>query len=514
MSDENKAIGRIALKRKVVSQEEFDRAKVANSPADGSAPPATRPISSANSATSEALRALSEQHGVPAIDLDHAVIDAETLAFVPREVALLSRILPLLASDDRLLLAMADPSQRRVIDEIEFVTGRRVFPYVALSHQLEHTIAAAYDAKDAGEAHYTAPHASADDVARMRAALPGGAAATAQRVSQSGEPPAKVQGSAVSTSTSQFGFTATTSVATRSIAPPSDPDLEALSNEISQLSQLTSEQRVEVGIDRALASSNGRSVLVVDDDDDIRKLVSTVLRREGYQVLEAPTGLVALQVLRETTPSLILLDAMLPGVHGFDIAQRLHGGAKYKFVPIMMMSAVHRGWSIIEDLKANYGIADYIEKPFRVVELTAKVNRLVAHDGNSRGRPIDLETIDDRAAKCLASGIDAYHEGSIDKAIALFKQGITLDPLAYRMHYYLALVYGKAGRLFDGIHELEQAIGLNPKHFPAVKNLAVLYERAGFRNRSVELWERCVSLAPDAETRDSVRAHLAGLRRP
>ena len=99
----------------------------------------------------------------------------------------------------------------------------------------------------------------------------------------------------------------------------------------------------------------------------------------------------------------------------------------------------------------------------------------------------------------------------MDAAIELLKSGTQIDPLAYRLHFHLALLYGKKGQIYDGIGELEKAIELNPKHFPALKNLAVLYEKAGFKHRAIEMWERCIHTAPDPETRAQIKDHLVGL---
>jgi tetratricopeptide (TPR) repeat protein len=174
-----------------------------------------------------------------------------------------------------------------------------------------------------------------------------------------------------------------------------------------------------------------------------------------------------------------------------------------------MMSAVYRGWRIAADLKANYGIEDYIEKPFRIAEILAKVARLLERKGAPP--PADTEQISRNAAKYLEDGIAAYKAGEIDLAISMLRKGITVDPLAYRLRYHLALIYGKQGQIYDGITELERAVDLNPKHFPALKNLAVLYEKAGFRHKAVEMWERCAHVAPDPETRESIKTHLLKL---
>ena len=66
---------------------------------------------------------------------------------------------------------------------------------------------------------------------------------------------------------------------------------------------------------------SGKLILVVDDEEDIRKLVRRLLTDKGHRVIEADRGLVALRLVKEHAPDLILLDAMLPELHGFDIAR-------------------------------------------------------------------------------------------------------------------------------------------------------------------------------------------------
>jgi DNA-binding response OmpR family regulator len=274
---------------------------------------------------------------------------------------------------------------------------------------------------------------------------------------------------------------------------------------------LSPEMRNAAGMVPAKAGGSGKKILVVDDEEDIRKLVRRLLVDKGHQVVEADRGLLALRLVKEEKPDLILLDAMLPELHGFDIAKRIKGSDKYGAIPILMMSAVYRGWRIAEDLKANYGIEDYIEKPFRIAEMVAKVTRLLERPAGGGATATDPEEISRNAAKYLEEGIAAYKSGHIEDAIEMLRKGITVDPLAYRLRYHLALIYGKQGQIYDGINELERAVDLNPKHFPALKNLAVLYEKAGFRHKAVEMWERCVHVAPDPETRTSIQAHLGKL---
>lgn len=493
MSDEKKQLGRILLKRRLITPEELEKQLKTQQQARDGVPIASRIAASGIVPETEVLRALSEQYGVPGIDLNQLALSLAHLDMVPREVAESSRVLPVLVRDDRLFLAMANPQDKRVIDELEFVTGRRIYPYVAITTTLEKMIRDAYDAKERGETHLAGPLAPQRAAAQVEAEPP----AQRERNSvQPGAPPVVVDqdvsqsAEKISLVTDEFG---------------------EMGEEVSKVAMLTDELRNAAGIDsRPLENANAKRILVVDDEEDIRKLVRRLLTDRGHRVIEADRGLIALRLVKEETPDLILLDAMLPEVHGFDIARRIKGSTKYGSIPILMMSAVYRGWRIAEDLKTNYGIEDYIEKPFRIADLMQKVDALLTRDPTI-APPRDPEAMHQEAVRYLEEGIAAYKGGEVDLAISLMKKGISIDPLAYRLRYHLALIYGKRGQFYDGITELERAVDLNPRHFPALKNLAVLYEKAGFKNKAVEMWERSMHAAADQETRDSIKAHLLRL---
>lgn len=253
------------------------------------------------------------------------------------------------------------------------------------------------------------------------------------------------------------------------------------------------------------------TILVVDDDAENRRMLTRFFSEKGYRVIEADRGLTALRLVKEQTPSLIVLDAMLPELHGFDIAKRIKGSRKYGHIPIVMMSAVHRGWRYAEDVKASCGVSEYVEKPFRIAEMMEAVDRALSAAPPNEGEGEEEALASADAEQALADGIAAYHAGDLEAAIAHLKRGVGIDPLAYRLHFHLGLLLGKRGVLYEAIQALETAIGINPRHFPALKNLAVLYQKAGFRNKAIETWERSLSAAPDEVTRQSIKEHLVGL---
>jgi CheY-like chemotaxis protein len=531
-NDDKKPLGKILLQQKLISQRDLDTAlrEQTHQPVDKPRPLASRLTERGVVSEVDALRALSEQHGVPGIDLTQIAVLLEHLDLIPREIAEAHLILPALVKDDRIFLAMATPSDKRVIDELEFVTGKKVYPYVALSTTLEKTIHDAYDLKMNGETYYLGPNVPEETLRQLglqkhpstEKDIP--AAARAKPTSVAPDAPAapavivdkaiEKAGFEAELETGQFGQLSAEEVSTvttlpdelRGGGPPTAMQREQAAK---------SDSRSVSSAVKAMPGSGSKVILVVDDEEDIRKLLKRLLADKGHRVVEADRGLLALRMVKEHTPDLIVLDAMLPELHGFDIARRIKGSEKYGQIPIIMISAVYRGWRIAEDLKNNYGIEEYIEKPFRITEVLKAVTRLLQErDEKRRAQPQlsrDPEAVSAEAEASLKKGIDAYKAGELDKAIDHLKHGVGIDPLAYRLRYHLALLYGKKGMVYEGISELERAVDLNPKHFPALKNLAVLYEKAGFKHKAVEMWERGAHAAPDDATRASIKKHLLDL---
>lgn len=110
------------------------------------------------------------------------------------------------------------------------------------------------------------------------------------------------------------------------------------------------------------------SILVVDDDARMLRMVQQILELEKYRVLTAVNGESALALFDEETPSLVLLDIMMPGMDGFTVCRRIR---EFSQVPIIMVSAKHNDTEKVEGLDA--GADDYITKPFSAPELAARV---------------------------------------------------------------------------------------------------------------------------------------------
>jgi DNA-binding response OmpR family regulator len=117
------------------------------------------------------------------------------------------------------------------------------------------------------------------------------------------------------------------------------------------------------------------TVLVADDDDDIRDLVSFRLQTAGYEVVTADNGNDALKTARWKLPDLIVLDVSMPGMSGFDVCHQLRAAPRTAYIPVMMLSARTQLTEI--DLGLALGADEYMLKPFSTAELIRRVRWLL-----------------------------------------------------------------------------------------------------------------------------------------
>jgi len=117
----------------------------------------------------------------------------------------------------------------------------------------------------------------------------------------------------------------------------------------------------------------GDKVLVVDDEWEIRHLLSQFLTEEGYEVILASNGEEAIELAERENPQVILLDILMPGIDGIETCKRLKAGEKTRFIPIIMATAL---WDrYMEAIEA--GAEDVVTKPFNLTELSHRVKSIL-----------------------------------------------------------------------------------------------------------------------------------------
>lgn len=130
-----------------------------------------------------------------------------------------------------------------------------------------------------------------------------------------------------------------------------------------------------------------QSVLIVDDDENVHEFLNLYLKKEGYATISAYNGNEAIRLFKEHSPSIIILDVMMPGMDGLKVCKTIRNESK---VPIIMLTA--KDEDIDKILGLEIGADDYITKPFNPREVTARIKAVLR-------RVDDFSNLSDRVLK-------------------------------------------------------------------------------------------------------------------
>lgn len=120
--------------------------------------------------------------------------------------------------------------------------------------------------------------------------------------------------------------------------------------------------------------SQDKTILIIEDDEQIAYILSFLLEREGYTIVAAADGQMAHDIISEIDPPmLVLLDIMLPFIDGFDLIKYIRSLEQWEKVPVIMLSAKFQESDIVQAFEA--GANDYVVKPFQPMELLARIKR-------------------------------------------------------------------------------------------------------------------------------------------
>lgn len=188
-----------------------------------------------------------------------------------------------------------------------------------------------------------------------------------------------------------------------------------------------------------------RSIIIVEDDEDIADSIRYNLEREGFRARIARTGEDALNLILDRPPSLILLDLNLPHMNGFELCRRLRAESATARVPILMLTARADEADMV--LGLNMGADDYVTKPFSMRELVARVNAALRR---SEGSETEHQIFDDGSLRIDPATFSVSYKGRdvrmTRKEFALLSElarhqgrvltrGVLLDRV-WGVHYY------------------------------------------------------------------------------
>ncbi len=221
-------------------------------------------------------------------------------------------------------------------------------------------------------------------------------------------------------------------------------------------------------------------VLVIEDDDDIRELVSFSLEDEGYHVEQASNGLRGYEMAEELKPDLIVLDLMLPGKDGLSICRDLNKNAARELpCPILMLTA--RGEEMDRIIGFEYGADDYVVKPFNIRELMLRVRAILRRRNMDNGKRI-----------ITRHGVSLDQQG---RRVSIEGRTLELTALEYRIFEDFFLNAGRIrtreellssvwGYQFEGyertvdvhIARLRRKLGENAQYLETVRGMGYRYK--------------------------------------
>lgn len=188
----------------------------------------------------------------------------------------------------------------------------------------------------------------------------------------------------------------------------------------------------------------GKKILVVDDEPAFVRLVTMVLKQEGYEILSASNGQEALKLLFAHKPDMVLLDIMMPKMDGWQTCTRIR---EFSDVPVVMLTGKQTSEEdIVRGL--DYGADDYLIKPIGNKELLARVRAIM--------RRSDLPSVTGPAGKAATYGDDTLTVDLVERKVLLNGERVRLTPIEFRL---FALLVENAGRVITHRQLLEKVWG-------------------------------------------------------
>lgn len=443
---------------------------------------------------------LAERHQRPCVILGLSTIDLTLLDALPMPWLQAEQLLPLASRAESLTVAVIDPAAAEgALQDLGVQAGRHIVPVVATPLLLERAIDDAARARAAGEPVLRGAQAASPDVDLVLARPPTPAklprpdsvARALGAVLDDTKMPAALKGPIV-------GAVRLKQVQVPSAAALQPPDgVGAVLVPPTELEERVAPPR---------APPRRPFALIVEDDEAIGTLLTKALMADGCDAEHVLSGDRVADVLRVRRPDIILLDAMLPGVHGFEICAALKASPDWRGVPIAMVSAIYRSFEQVKEIHERHGADAFIEKPFQLEH----VRRVVA-DLLRRPPPLEArhEARELSAARTRALVDHHLLMGDVDGATAIIDRWLSAEPLSARAWLERGHLAVAAGDHFRALQAYELAALYDRKLFLAQVSLASLSAQLGFHRKAHDAWLKAAACAPDGAIADQIRRALS-----
>lgn len=490
---DERRIGDLLVDAGVVSREELERV-LAQKPQLGGTRVLSELFALGLANERQLALALAQRAGAPVAVLTESTLDLNALVLVPENQVRSHLALPVAVDERTITVATPNPDAPGLVDPIAYITGRRVLLVLGIHDVLVQIIERAYAALEEGaevlrgdkSAHWT-PRLE------MAAFIPKPALDEANAIAR------ELLG-ALSQPTPSRGVPVGAMRLKRIMVDRPVP-VQEIVEKVPQ-----PDAHLDANLDVA-RPSGPPMVVVVDDDPEIRRLLVTALRHDGLLVEQAGAGDEAVALLRKVRPSVLLLDAQLPGVHGFEICAALKKSDVHRELPIIMISAIYRGWLQAREIQEVHGADFFVEKPFELHYVRRLVADVLKRDPPASPAPADVAQ---RIEQIRASYEANAAQGLLLAANAEVDLWLQLDPFDGRGWLERGNLSMQEGDWAGAMSAYEAAVVYDPSLIVAHVGLAMALEQLGFVRRARTTWLRARSLATDVdgELRARIELHL------
>lgn len=435
----------------------------------------------------------SDKMQVPALVLSTSTLDLRALLLIPSDLVREQKVLPVLSDGATLTVAATKAELPGLIGPLEVATGHRVVVVVALEPLLTAAIEAAFGALSEGE---TVLHGARSQSREPSLHL---ARAPIKVRMPRADSVARALGAVLDEALEPTG----TRPLPKELQPSTTAAIGAL--RLKQV-RVTHRDHPTTPIEGVPLARPRPLCLVVEDDDAIRGLIARVLRHDGCDVEEAADGQIGADALRQRRPDLLVLDAMLPHVHGFEICAAIKRSPTWATLPIIMVSAVFKGFESSRNIQEVHGADVFLEKPFEVNRL-----RHVAADLLKRPKPTTSTSPQQTLTSERARALVDHHltVGDVNEANVVLDAWLAANPFSARAWLERGNIALQAGDDVAALRAYELASTYDGNLFIAHLSLAMMYERLGFVRRSRATWEKAAAAAPDEAVALKIRQQLA-----
>ena len=448
-------------------------------------------------------RALGKQFGLPAFNPRTEDVDLTLLKSVPQKFALEKHCLPVRRNERSIAVALANPADLMVCDDVEAMLSKKVEPVACCEQDLLELIDRAYRALEYGQDVLVPDGGESAAPVEMHVG-PSERQIEFDDTEDEELPILQAQSEQAANDFDNWEDApaspppAAPAAPARPAPPPAPPP-----------PPVTAPPPAPAAPTSGAASMNAgelRQVILYDRDPGVLRDQRLALRREGYDVRETQKHDQVFQLITQILPDVIVLEVSAEEMAGIAVAKKLKASNRFGTVPVILATDTFCGWRGRADLQELSGANAVLEKPVSNYDLLATIDGLLSTEGSAADRAAEAE-----AQRLLAEGQGHFELGEFDQAAACFEQAVEYDEFLAPAYHALASVYERQKKIYKAIEAFEKAAELEPNNFIVFKNLSLIYEKLGFKRKCYEAFERSARCCPNPRVKEKIKAHLAKL---